>query len=145
GDEQIPASAPYEEGDTSVRFSFPSPISIAAGESKHLVVTATLALATDEKALIEIPKGGVELTTTATIAELPVRSKEFTASCIANDPTCTAGGGGGGGETGGDEEEGGCGCALIADAGPGGGGALAGMAFLMFLLVLFPLRRLFSI
>ncbi|HSA34045.1 MAG TPA: hypothetical protein P5077_10000 [bacterium] len=144
GDEQIPASAPYEEGDTSVRFSFPSPISLAAGESKHLVVTATLALGTDEKALIEIPKGGVELTTTATIAELPVRSKEFTASCLANDPTCTAGGGGGGGETGEDEEEGGCGCALVADAGPGGG-TTAGMALLMLLLALFPLRRLFSI
>jgi len=133
-DQMIANMPTYEPGDSTIRFAIPSGLSLAADETKYLMIIGKLSLAGTAKAAIEIPTNGVKLGTTTLIAELPVRSREFSLACDPVDTTCN-------GTSGNDddedptEEDTGCGCSTVGDT------TTASSALFLLLPALFLLLR----
>ncbi len=137
GDAPITSMPAYEPGDSSVEFVLPGGLALAAGETKYLVLNGELSLSGTEKAILEVPKSGVDLGTTATIVELPVRSREFTVVCDVTDVTCNGTNGGDDEVT---EEDTACGCSVVGDTASGPYGA----ALILMAALLLAIRRLFT-
>ncbi len=120
----IPLATPsFEKGTALIEINLPEPVSFTAGETKYLVLHGELSLDGNEQATLEIPQAGVTLASTSHIAELPVQSRTFTASCAVGDETCS----GGGITPEGEEEESACGCAVVAHDSPMPVGALVAL------------------
>ena len=98
------ASAEPKETSNILEITFDEPLSFAADEEKTLLLVAKFNIPKEQTAQIEIQKSKVKLASGNDPIGLPVKSKEFSYKCDANDPTCQ------------DDDEGGCAVTAIDES-----------------------------
>jgi len=93
GDIKVAEKTEFDSNETrSVSFKkFTTPLKYNAGEEKYLVINVDFNMVKADPAMfgkIIIQKGGIALTNSSTVYELPLNSKKFTYACEKGDENC---------------------------------------------------------